>query len=193
MVANGVKSLKHEYRVLSQYLTEITFDDQEKTMLTLKHAKVVDDFRLIKQDYQQTKKAALLLEIIDQMVTDEMPHQKVYTLIVDLLKKNIDLAFVVVPIKMLFLLGYALDFVGENPIGFSVTFGGVSTKSNQQPADFNLEETVLLSQLYFYDAKSDLTLSEADVNIAKRFIIDFYKYHLDYTFKSFKELWKKHD
>ncbi|MDY0209836.1 MAG: DNA repair protein RecO [Acholeplasma sp.] len=185
LVANGVKSYKNEFRHLAQYLTEIEFDSKESDMYSLQKAVLVDDYHVVKSNYLLTKRVSIIFELIDHLVTEDLPHDKVYHLL-SLLKENARLAALVFPIKMLYLLGYALDFVGDDPLGFSVKEAKVSTVENGLFSDFTLEETVLLSKLYFYKS-SELVLTEKETLVAERFIRAFYRYHLEYEVRALKE------
>lgn len=187
LVANGVKSMKHEYRVLSQYLTEIEFEDKNKDMFSLSKAKTLEAFNKIKTDFNLMKQAALPLELIDHLLTEDLPHDKIYDLLITLLKTDTRLASLVFPVKMLYLLGYGLDFVGDNPLGFSVKEACVATKANQFYPDTSLETTVLLSKLYFYKTTDTLVIEQPQILDILTFIRAFYRYHLEYDFKSLRE------
>lgn len=187
LVANGVKSMKHEYRVLSQYLTEIEFEDKNKDMFSLQKAKTLETFTKAKENFESVKKAALSLELIDHMVTDDLPHTVIYDLLLGLLKKDITLTSLVFPVKMLYLLGYGLDFVGDNPMGFSIKEATVCTAKNNYYPDLDLEYTVYLSQLYFYKADVNLDINEEKTIKIMSFIKAFYRHHLEYDFKSLRE------
>lgn len=187
LVAHGVKSLKHEYRVLSQYLTEIEFEDKGKEMFSLSKAKTICAFDSVKSNFTQMKQAALPLEIIDHLLTEDLPHDKIYDLLIQLLKTDTVTASLVFPLKMLYLLGYGLDFVGHDPIGFSVKEATVSTKENQFYPDTNLETTVLLSKLYFYKITDKVEIDSKQILDVLTFIKAFYRYHLEYDFKSLRE------
>lgn len=185
LVGNGVKSYKHEYRVLAQYLTEIEFSYQDKEMFGLSKAKLLDAFDNLKQNYSLLSKQSIILEIIDHLITSDLDHEKVYDLVIELLKHPN--GYLIFALKMLYAFGYRLNFVGDNPTGFSIKNASVTTKQDQAYADFDLETTIVISALYFYKSGDTLDLAPQDIKHIEQFIKTFYRYHMEYDIKGLKE------
>lgn len=185
LVANGVKSYKHEFRVLSQYLTEIEFAYQDKEMFALAKAKYIDGFDALKKDYAQLSKQAVILEIVDHLITDDIDHDKVYPLMIELLKHPY--GYLIFALKLLFGFGYRLNFVGDEPTGFSIKNAAVTTKKDGEYADIDLETTTLMASLYFYKTGDDITLTPPQIKHIEHFIKTFYRYHMEYDIKGLKE------
>ena len=186
LVANGIKSLKNEHRHLAQYLTLIEFDMKDKDMYSLSKPILLNDYRQVKVSYQQTKHIAIILELIDHLITEDLPHDKVYSLL-EYINTNVEMAHLIFAVKLLFLLGYGLDFVGNDPVGFSIKEARVATKTNRLYPEIGLEETVLLSKVYFYKQEDELTLTSDEIMKIETFIRTFYRYHLEYDIKGLRE------
>lgn len=187
LVAKGVKGIKHPNRILSQVLTLIEFQDSDKSIFSLSKAQIINDFYAIKTNYETMKQVSIVLELIDHLITEDANHAIIYALIVELLEKDVKLASLVIPLKMVYILGYGLDFVGDNPTGFSIKEASVTTLKNNLYSDIDLETTVLLSKLYFYKVDQTIHLEDYMVKKIQSFIKAFYQYHLDYDFKSLRE------
>jgi DNA repair protein RecO (recombination protein O) len=185
LVGHGVKSYKHEYRVLSQYLTEIEFSYQEKEMFALSKAKFIDGFDDLKKNYIQLSKQAVILEIIDHLITDDIDHDKVYPLLIESLKHPY--GYMIFALKLLFGFGYRLNFVGDDPTGFSIKNASVTTKKDGEYADIDLETTTEIAALYFYKTGDNVTLEPNQIKHIEHFIKTFYRYHMEYDIKGFKE------
>lgn len=185
LVASGVKSFKHEFRVLAQYLTEIEFNYVDKEMFALSKAKSLDDFSELKKNYLWLSKQSIILEIIDHLVTSDIEHEKIYDLLIESLKQP--LGYLIFSLKLLFAFGYRLNFVGEDPTGFSVKNAAVTTKSSGEYADYDLETTVHIATLYFYKSGDSLNIESNQIKHIEHFIKTFYRYHMEYDIKGLKE------
>ncbi len=185
LVASGVKSYKHEFRVLSQYLTEIEFAYHDQEMYALSKAKLIDGFEDLKKDYIKLSKPAVMLEIIDHLMTNDLDHDKIYPLLIELLKHPY--GYLIFALKLLFGFGYRLNFVGDDPTGFSIKNASVTTKSDGVYADYDLEITVLIASLYFYKTGDIIQLESHQIKHIEHFIKTFYRYHMEYDIKGLKE------
>ena len=185
LVANGVKSYKHEYRVLAQYLTEIEFSYHERDMFALAQARYIDGFDELKTDYLRLSKQSIILEIIDHLITSDIDHDKVYALAIEALKHQV--GYLIFTLKLLFALGYRLNFVGDNPTGFSIKNASVTTTHDGDYVDVDLETTVILAALYFYKSGDMLEIELNQIKNIEHFIKTFYRYHMDYDIKGLKE------
>lgn len=185
VVASGVKSYKHEFRVLSQYLTEIEFQYHDKDMFGLSKAKLIDGFDDLKKDYLRLSKQAVMLEIVDHLMTNDLEHDKIYPLLIELLRHPY--GYLIFALKLLFGFGYRLNFVGEDPTGFSVKNASVTTKKDGVYADYDLDITSLIATLYFYKTGDAIQLETHQIKHIEHFIKTFYRYHMEYDIKGLKE------
>lgn len=185
LVANGVKSYKHEYRVLAQYLTEIEFAYQEKDMMPLSKAVYLNGFDALKSNYQWLVKQSVILEIIDHLITTDIDHDKIYPLAIEQL--NQPYGYLIFALKLLFAFGYRLNFVGDDPTGFSIKNAQVTTEKSEAFPDVDLETTVLIASLYFYKSGDDVQLEPTQIKQIEKFIKTFYRYHMEYDIKGLKE------
>lgn len=185
LVANGVKSYKHEFRVLAQYLTEIEFAYQEKDIMPLSKAVYLNGFDTLKSNYQWLVKQTVILEIIDHLITADIDHDKIYPLAIEQLYHPY--GYLIFALKLLFAFGYRLNFVGDNPTGFSIKNAQVTTEKSEAFPDVDLETTVLIASLYFYKSGDDVQLEVTQINQIEKFIKTFYRYHMEYDIKGLKE------
>lgn len=185
LVGSGVKSYKHEFRVLSQYLTEIEFNYQEKDIFPLTKAKLLDDFDDLKKDYTGLSKKVIILEIIDHLVTQDLDHEKIYHLSIEMLRHPY--GYLIFALKLLFAFGYRLNFIGDDPTGFSIRNASVTTLSQNEHPDVDLETTVQIAALYFYKTGESIEIDTPMIHKIEQFIKTFYRYHMEYDLKGIKE------
>ena len=185
LVASGVKSYKHEFRVLSQYLTEIEFAYQDKDMYPLSKAKLVEEFTDLKKGYSMLSKQALILEIIDHLVTVDLDHEKIYSLAIEMLRQPY--GYMIFALKLLFAFGYRLNFIGDEPTGFSIKNASVTTLNQSEHPDIDLETTIQIAALYFYKTGDSIQLDAPKMRHIEQFIKTFYRYHMEYDLKGLKE------
>ncbi|HBT59852.1 MAG TPA: DNA repair protein RecO [Acholeplasmataceae bacterium] len=185
LVAKGAKSLKSDLRFLSQYFTLIEFYDSEKTMFDLRGAQLIEPFEEIKKSYEHLKQVSVVLEIIDRLFIEDLPHDKLFELIVSFLSEvQPEIASMAISLKVLYALGYGLNFKGDHPLGFNLEQASVATIENKLPISLDLETTIYLSQLYFMKKEDHIDLTEKSKKQIWSFIKAFYQYHLDYNIKS---------
>lgn len=185
LVAKGAKSLKSDLRFLSQYFTLIEFYDSEKTMFDLRGAQLIEPFEEIKESYEHLKQVSVVLEIIDRIFIEDLPHEKLFELIVSFLSEvQPEIASMAISLKVLYALGYGLNFKGDHPLGFNLEHASVATIENKLPISLDLETTICLSQLYFMKKDDQIDLTEKARKQIWSLIKAFYQYHLDYNIKS---------
>lgn len=185
LVAKGAKSFKSDLRFMSQYFTLIEFIDTDKLMLDLKGAVLIDSFDQIKTSFSDLKYVSIILEIIDKLFIEDLPHDKLYELLVSFLcNVEIETASIALSLKVLYALGYGLNFSGNDPIGFNIEHASVSTKANHLTISLDLDTTVYLSQLYFMKINDTIEIPKKYRGMIWSFIKSFYQYHLEYTIKS---------
>ncbi len=86
LIAKGAQKLNDKTRVITQYLTHLSFKEKEgQTFYTLQDAKLLNEFSHIKNDYQKTKQAAVMLEIIDLLMLDHIDDNLVFNEIIEAL------------------------------------------------------------------------------------------------------------
>ena len=92
--ARGSQRINSSDRVIAQYLNEISFEyNTFKSFLSLKSAKLINDFDEIKKDFNKTKTVSLALELIDKVLIDEIYNEKIYELLIETLySRNLETA-----------------------------------------------------------------------------------------------------
>jgi DNA repair protein RecO (recombination protein O) len=189
LLAQGSQKLNSENRILAQYLTQIEFKDQDKTFLRLAEAKIIDEFSKIKDDFTKTKQAALMLEIIDQLVVDAYHHQEIYQELIAALHSNqLEMASLSFALKILKPLGYPLDLNadGRKINGVNIENGGLIYQNESGIIDLDVKEAIILLKLNFIPYQ-DLELYEVEsIQRIKEFIIKYYQFHLQTTLKNLK-------
>ncbi len=176
LVAKGAKNYKSAY-MSYDYLTLILFNlNEAKSIQTLKESQIEDYFSEIKSDYRKVMHASLILKAIE-LFTDDLPHERLFNLIIWLLSfKDLELAAITLYIKLTYALGYELSFDKEYE-GFDLTLG----RTVNHVKSLNKEETTVLKTLYYL--KEEILLDEVLKKTLKQFIKKYYIYHIDYEIK----------
>ncbi len=189
LLAQGSQKLNSQNRILAQYLTQIEFKDQDKTFIRLSEAKIIDEFSKIKEDFNQTKQAALMLEIIDQLVVDAYHHQEIYQELIEALHTDhLEIASLSFALKILKPLGYPLDLNadGRKVNGVNIENGGLIYHNESGIIDLDIKEAIVLLKLNFIPYQ-ELELYEVEtIQKIKEFILKYYQYHLQTTLKNLK-------
>lgn len=183
LVSKGSKNYKNPNHYLSDYLTLIEFElNPDKPMQTLKQAKLTNDFQAIKKDYLKVKDASIILNSIGHLLTDDLPHERLFNLIIHMLSFN-DLHFAALTymIKLTYGLGYELSFKKENAIGFNLATGQTVTEDEELKPDLGIQETAQLMKLYYLT--EEIEIDSNIKNILIKFIKAYYEYHMDYDIK----------
>lgn len=179
LIARGSQKVNSDLRVLSQYLTHISFEYKSfKTMLPIINGKIINDFKIIKTNYEQTKYASLILELVNKLYIDEQYYEPIYNLMIESLNyEDILLSSLSFAIKLTYYLGYGLDLKGNgNKIkGLSTQKGGVVYENEDYFLDANVEETLELLKLTYLKTNNLNELKNININKVKDFI---YKYYL---------------
>lgn len=182
LVAKNSQALNSQTRVLSQYLTKIKFEDNNKPMQTLKAVSLIDSYEEIKKDYHKIKYVSVMLEVIDRFTGYENNFDRIYQMLDKALKsvnlREVSLAYLA---KMLYELGYGFNLTkddlkeikGINLISSSLVF-----KSDNEPATLNLYYTNLLLKLLYETFDKIELLNEQDYDKLLKFIKDYYSYHI---------------
>lgn len=187
LLAQGSQKLNHPNRILAQYLTQIEFKDHDKSFLTLSEAKIINDYAQIKEDYKLTKNAALMLEIIDQLMVDNYDHQEIYKDLISALQaKHLEITSLSFALKILKPLGYPLDLNadGRKVLGVNIEKGGLIYQGDLDIIDLDVKEAIVLLKLNFIPYQ-DLEVYELEtIAKIKDFILKYYQYHLQSTLKN---------
>jgi len=187
LLAQGSQKINHPSRILAQYLTHIEFKEGTKSFLTLAESKIIDDFSSVKSDYHHTQSAALILEIIDHLIVDEVEHHLIYDDMMQALKApHLELSSLSFALKVLKPLGYAIDMHadGRKIKGLNIENGCLIYEGEQDIIDLDIKESIALLKLMFIPY---INLEEIDLEILKKikiFILKYYQYHLQSTLKN---------
>ena len=176
LVAKGAKNYKSAYRPFD-YLTLITLDlNIDKSIQTLKKGEITDYYEAIKLDFERLSLIGLLLKAID-LITDDLPHDRLFKLILWLLSfEDSELAVLTLYIKLTYALGYELTF-HQTYQSFDLIEGKTTLSKNT----LSKAETDALKMLYFL--KEEIPLSNELKGALKQFIKNYYIYHMDHVIK----------
>lgn len=187
LIAKGAQKLNDKTRVITQYLTHISFKEKEgQTFFTLQDAKLLNEFSHIKNDYHKTKHAAVMLEIIDMLMLDHIDDEFVFQELIDGLKENdVRVSSLSFALKMLKPLGYDLNMTatGQKIKGVSVEKGGLVYENDSYSIDLNTKDAIFLLKLYVLPY-NEHGIYEIDIlDKIETFIKKYYQYHIHVTLK----------
>jgi DNA repair protein RecO (recombination protein O) len=187
LIAQGSQKTNNPTRVLAQYLSHIEFKDSDKSMFTLSEAKLINDFQAIKESYDKTKQAALILEIIDRVLIEDIQHDWIYKeVLAALYANNIQSSALSFSFKMLKPLGYELQFIADGrPLkGVSIAEGGIIYQIENKHVDLDLKDAVICLKLSKMPYEDCPTLDDYQWVTIKNFVLEYYRYHLQTTLKT---------
>ena len=185
LISKGSLKMNSSTRIVSQYLTLISFEESNKKMFTLKNSSIVDDYSNIKNDYQMTKNAASILEVLDKLIYDEFEHEKIYIEATNALNGNLSYSHITFLIRILFYLGYAPNIRGDGRkvVGMNAEFGGIIYQGENHYLDLNYDETVLLLRLVSKN-NEEIMIDKKLIEKLIYFIVKYYQYHLQISLKT---------
>jgi len=187
LIAQGVEKLTNQNRILAQYLTLIGFKNQDKSMLRLSEAVLIDDFSVIKQAYHQTKSAAVILEILDKLIVEEQNHSDIFNLAKSALKSPfIEEAALMFSIKIQKMLGYAIDLNPDGRVvkGISIEKGGLVYENESYRIDLDVKTSIDVLKLFSKTFEQLNALPQETIDKIKDFIFKYVEYHLQTTLKN---------
>jgi DNA repair protein RecO (recombination protein O) len=187
LIAKGAQKLNDKTRVITQYLTHLSFKEKEgQTFYTLQDAKLLNEFSHIKNDYQKTKQAAVMLEIIDLLMLDHINDNFVFNEIIDALnEQDIYVSSLSFALKMLKPLGYDINLAatGKKIKGVSIEKGGLVYENEPYSVDLNTKDAIFLLKLYVLPY-NEHGIYEIDIlKKIENFIKKYYQYHINVTLK----------
>lgn len=187
LLAQGSQKLNHSNRILAQFLTHISFKEHQKSFYTLQDAKIINDYQNIKKDFHLTKQAALILEIIDHFIVDEMVHEHIFQEVIRAIDANqLHLSSLSFALKILKPLGYELNLFldGRKVKGINIIKGSIIYEDESDPIDLSVKDSTYLLKLLYLPYQA---LEEIPTDIyhkIKEFILKYYQYHLQTTLKN---------
>lgn len=182
LVAKGARKLRSKTRLISEYLTKISFKNRpNKYMYTLMDYELLDSYEFIKKDFHKIKDISLILEVIDRFIGYDNNYKRIYNILDKALTfsntKEIKLAFLV---KILYDLGYGFYIEKSNkPIkGFSLSKSKLIFIGDKDNNDLSPNLSKLLIN-YIYKPFEDIPkLNEKEYNLLFNFIKKYYEYHI---------------
>jgi DNA repair protein RecO (recombination protein O) len=186
--AKGAQKMTSQLRVASQYLTHIEADFIKKEgLIPVSQLKIVNDFQSIKNSYESMSEVALLLELIQQCIGEDAPHQSIFQDLMIILNspylKEVSLRFM---IRILHVIGYDLNLTGDGQdvIGFHIPTASLIYFGDSKTSDISMEDLILLLQLKYTNYDTILTISDTQVKSIKSFLIDYIEYHVHIKIKN---------
>lgn len=186
LIAKGSQKLTSNHRILSQFLTRISFKETVgKSMYMLQEADMINDYPQIKKDYNQLEYAAATLSMLDQCVSDNDDHEPIYKDLVDILEhfqKELVIAF---GFRLGKRLGYPLSLKPDGRIvkGFNVERGGLIYQGENLNLDLDLSLTTLLLKLIHLSYDTIEKIDEINFIKLKMCLIKYFEFHLDIRLK----------
>ncbi len=188
LLARGAQKLTQKTRVIGQFLSKVSFDETKgKTFMHFKNPKLLNEYAEIKSDYQKTKYAALMLEIIDKFMIDMENHEKIYEHLVQALEQShIRIAANAFALKVLQILGYGIHLKADGRIvkGVSIEKGGLAYENESYQIDLDTKQAITLLKLYVLPYNELTHDYEENIDAIERFIKKYYQYHLNTTLKN---------
>lgn len=198
VLVHGAKKLSSPFLHLTENLNRIRFYATGKEMKTFSDGEIITDFSLLKTNLEKFTCAQHITEMLSFFYESEYDHKKMYEFVLKILGK-IETETDYLPyvfmfeLKYLFLLGVAPNFNtcaacgAREMLKFSVRDGGFACPLHATATDF-LEITTVdaMRTLFYHDLRNPLALSlDADtVKKIRRFLDDYYLYHLNFKSKS---------
>jgi len=187
LLAQGSQKVNHQNRILSQFLTHISFKEQQKSFYILQEAKIINDFKEVKQDFHLTQHAALILEIIDHFIVDEMMHALIFQeVILALNGRDMQLSSLSFALKVLKPLGYEINLFldGRKVKGIHIQKGSIIYEDEQDMVDLSVKESTYLLKLLYIPYALLEDIPKDILTKIKDFILKYYQYHLQTTLKN---------
>jgi DNA repair protein RecO (recombination protein O) len=185
--AKGAQKMTSKDRVLTQYLTKITFEDTNKDMMTLMNAQMKDDYEDIKSSVDSVKKASVILEIIDHLVVDNMDHTWLYERLEKALNYSELLVFNQLRFALHFLhhAGYDLHLEGDGtPLkGYNIEHGRVVYEHESIQVDLTVVEMTRLLELKYTKYDTIIAVENETLTRLMSFVKMYIQYHLNYQLK----------
>jgi DNA repair protein RecO (recombination protein O) len=147
----------------------------------------VNDFQSIKNSYESMSEVALLLELIQQCIGEDAPHQSIFQDLMIILNspylKEVSLRFM---IRILHVIGYDLNLTGDGQdvIGFHIPTASLIYFGDSKTSDISMEDLILLLQLKYTNYDTILKISDTQVKSIKSFLIDYIEYHVHIKIKN---------
>ena len=188
LMARGAERINSNDRILSQYLTEIEFSYTTfKDFMTLKEARLINDYKEIKSDFFKTKAASLILEILDKTTLGSDNHAAIYQLAISSLNfSNLKISSYSFALKILYYLGYGIDLKGDGRKikGVNLELGRIIYEEENYPVFLNYYETIELLKITYSKIENLETFSNEFIAKLKVFINKYYQYHLNVNIKA---------
>jgi DNA repair protein RecO (recombination protein O) len=186
LLAKGALNYKSEYRTVSQYLTLLSFeaDEKKRNLQNLKSPSLINNYNTIKTDMKLYKTVSNITLIIDKFLLDEkidpVLNTQIYNLVINTLSSNnIKLSTLSFLFNILRLEGYALDLIPKNKKvkGISIKEGSIIYEDSEVPVDLNLKDSTVLLKLYYNQDIENIICEKQTYNNIVNFCYQYYLLH----------------
>lgn len=188
LLAKGAQRITSNDRILAQYLTQISFKYTKfRGFMPLYYGKIINDYSIIKKNYNDTKYASLILEILDKTTFADENHQKIYLLAISSLNyKDIEVSSLSFAIKMLYALGFGINLKGDGKKvkGVNISLGSIVYETEDDSVDLSYENTIELLKLTYLKTEELEKFDNDFLKTIKKFIYLYYGYHLNIKLKA---------
>ncbi len=182
LIAKGSQKMTSSARVLGQYLTQIEFKETpNRAMYSLVDGKILNDYQMIKNDYDLAQYAAAMLYMVDSCVADTDRHDEIYKDLIDTLhqfKPEMVLAF---GFRLVKRLGFPMSLKPDGRVvkGFNIQLGSLVYQDEPYLVDLDLGLTTLLLKLIHLSYDTIDKIENISFLKLKTCLIRYYEHHLD--------------
>jgi len=185
LVANQALKVNNPFRVMSQFLNLIEFEVvNQKAIYALKHPVLINDYAVIKNNYEDLRYVSLVLQIINRCVIEQEDHLTIFNLLTQALSQNIKENSLMFALKMIKVLGYDLGLKpnGQKLMGYNLKHATLVYENDLLKVDYPLTVMSDVLKLYASDFNS-ITLMPANLQAVLNFVVEFYTQHLETILK----------
>ena len=182
LVAKGSQKMTSNIRNVAQYLNLISFKDVPgKTMFNLVEGTTLNDFMVIKNDYEKMTQASILFDLLS-FVADNDQHEEIYELLKGVLTSFSKESVLSFGFKLLKYLGYHISLKpdGRKVKGVNIKTASIVYEKEPYVADINVTETTSLVRLIYQDYDKIEPLDLNQYSQLKHFMYAYYEYHTDH-------------
>jgi len=203
ILVHGAKKYSSPFLRLTENLTLIRCFVTGSGLKTMTEGEIVRDYADIKSDLEKMTYVSHLTELLMAFSESEYDHKKIYEFFVKILNhietSKAYIRFVYMfELKYLYMLGVApnfkqcVDCTRTDDLHFSIKNGGYACPDHVITGEKTIPETTMsvIKQLYYHDLKLPLELKidqQTGMEI-RRFLDEYYVYHLSFQSKSRKIL-----
>lgn len=156
-------------------------------MQTLRDAKLISEFKEIKEDYFKTKKVAAMLEALDKVLEVGLTHDYLFKELIESLRSpNLEVTYLSFLIKLASDAGYKPNLVpdGRKIRGFNLADATLIYEGDNRSVNLTGNDLINFLKLLRVPAKDQEPMEEESLERLAKFIKNYYEYHLNVQLKN---------